>query len=324
MKTLKKENNNIVDGNSGWFFSRWRQSDLLMFVAVLIWGINLSIVKIALTEFPPYFFNFLRLVGASFVLLIYLIITGEKISVPKFNLYSIVFIGFLGNTLYQIFFIKGVSLTTASNASLIMTSSPLFIALLSTLLKHEHLARLNWLGLFLSLFGLYLVITQRSGDFSLSSRSLQGDILILLANLCWAGYTIYSRPYLEIMSPAKLAALTMMAGTLFYLPFGFLDIKHFSWSNISWKGWLALVFSFVFALGISFVIWYNSLRSVGNSRTAIYSYLTPLVALLTAHFTLNERITIIQGLGGLIVLFGFSLTRSGLWWRRLTKKSSPA
>lgn len=307
---------NFAEENTESLFSHWGKSDFLMLLAVFIWGINLSVVKFALTEFPPYFFNSLRLAGASLFLFSWLILKGEKLSVPRQEIFPLVLVGFLGNALYQIFFIKGISLTTASNASLIMTSSPLFIAILSTLLKHEHLDRHSWLGLFLSLFGLYLVITQRSGGFSFSSRSLQGDVVILLANLCWAGYTIYSRPYLKIMSPTKLAALTMLAGTCLYLPFGFLDYNHFSWKAISWKGWAALIYSFALALGLGFVIWYNSLRSVGNSRTAIYSYLTPLVAILTAHWTLKERITFIQGLGGLIVLFGFSLTRSGLWWRR--------
>lgn len=321
---MKPENNFDLKENSEGLFSRWGKSDFYMLLTVFIWGINLSVVKYALTEFPAFFFNFLRLAGASLFLLLLVLASGEKLIVPRAAIFRLIFIGFLGNTLYQVFFIKGISLTTASNASLIMTSSPLFIALLSTLWRHERLSPHGWLGLFISFFGLYLVITQRSGGFSLSSSSLRGDLLILLGNLSWAGYTIYSRPFLKVMSATKLAALTMTAGMFLYFPFGFVDAKSFSFQSISWKGWSALVYSFILALGISFVIWYKSLRSVGNSRTAIYSYLTPLVAIITAHFTLGERITIIQGLGGLIVLFGFSLTRSGLWWRRWLKKPSPA
>jgi|YelNatPaOPRAMG01_1025707.scaffolds.fasta_scaffold00002_114 drug/metabolite transporter (DMT)-like permease len=301
-------------------FSHWGKSDFFMLLAVFIWGVNLSVVKYALTEFPTYFFNCLRLIGASLFLLLLALASGENFRVPRSKILSLIFIGFLGNGLYQIFFIKGISLTTASNASLIMTSSPLFIALLSTLFRHERLSGSGWSGLFISFFGLYLVITQRSGGFSLSSSSLRGDLLILLANLSWAGYTIYSRPFLRIMSPLKLAALTMTAGTFFYFPVGLLDVRAFTLTEITWKGWLSLIFSFALALGVSFVFWYKSLKSVGNSRTAIYSYLTPLVAILTAHLALKERITLVQGVGGLFVLFGFSLTRSGLWWRRWLKK----
>lgn len=321
---MKPENNFDLKENGEELFSQWRKSDFGMLLTVFIWGINLSVVKYALTEFPAYFFNFLRLAGASIFLLLLAMAKGEKLLIPPMAIFRLIFIGFLGNTLYQIFFIKGINLTTASNASLIMTSSPIFIALLSTLWRHERLSFPGWVGLFVSLFGLYLVITQRSGGFSLTSSSLRGDLLILGGNLSWAGFTLYSRSFLKIMSPAKLAALTMTAGMVLYLPFGLLDADAFSLKAISWKGWAALIYSFVFALGISFVIWYKSLRSVGNSRTAIYSYLTPLVAIMTAHFTLGERITIIQGLGGLIVLFGFSLTRYGFWWRRWLKKPSPA
>jgi len=323
-QAMTARNNFDLKNNSEVLFSHWGKSDFFMLLAVFIWGVNLSVVKYALTEFPPYFFNYLRLVGASLFLLLLALASGENFRVPRSKILSLIFIGFLGNGLYQIFFIKGMSLTTASNASLVMTSSPLFIALLSTILRHERLSASGWSGLFISFFGLYLVITQRSGGFSLSSSSLRGDLLILLANLSWAGYTIYSRPFLQTMSPLKLAALTMTAGTFFYFPVGLLDVKNFALDEITWKGWLALIFSFALALGLSFVFWYKSLKSVGNSRTAIYSYLTPLVAILTAHLALKERITLIQGMGGLIVLFGFSLTRSGLWWQRWRKKEMAA
>jgi len=323
-QTMTAGNSFDLKNDSEGFFSQWGKSDFFMLLTVFIWGVNLSVIKYALTEFPPYFFNCLRLVGASLFLLLLALASGENWRVPRSKILPLIFVGILGNGLYQIFFIKGISLTTASNASLIMTSSPLFIAILSTIFRHERLSASGWSGLFISFFGLYLVITQRSGGFSLSSSSLMGDLLILLANLSWAGYTIYSRPFLRIMSPLKLTALTMTAGTFFYFPIGFLDVRAFTLTEITWKGWLSLIFSFALALGISFVFWFKSLKSVGNSRTAIYSYLTPLVAILTAHLALKERITLVQGLGGLIVLFGFSLTRSGLWWQRWLKKETVA
>jgi len=300
--------------------SAWGSSDFLMLFTVIIWGVNLTIVKLALQEFPPHLFNLLRLFGASLFLLFFLLLRRESLSLSRSELLWVIFLGFLGNTFYQVLFIQGISLTTASNASLIMTSSPLFIALLSTWLGHEKLSREGWLGLFLSLVGLYLVITQRTGGLSFSSRSLRGDLMILLGNLGWAGYTIFSRPRLKNMSSLKLAALTMVSGMILYLPFGLPQSSSFSFSAVSWQGWAEVSFSFIFALGLGFVVWYNSLRYVGNSRTGIYSYLTPLVAIITAHLALAERITWLQGLGGLIILFGFSLTRAGLWWHRPSQK----
>ncbi len=303
--------------------SRWKSTDLLMLFTVFIWGINLTVVKFALKEFPPHGFNFLRLLGASLFLLLFLLWRQESPHLRRSDLFRVIYLGFLGNTFYQVLFIQGINLTTASNASLVMTSSPIFIALLSTWFRQEKLSREGWLGLFLSFFGLYLVITQRTGGLTFNSRSLQGDLMILLGNLGWAGYTIFSRPMLKVISPLKLAATTMASGALLYFPFGLVSLRSFSLSSVSGKAWAALVFSFMFALGICFVIWYHSLRRVGNSRTGIFSYLTPLTAVLTAHFFLGERITFLQAVGGTIILFGFSLTRSGLWWRKVKVSSPP-
>lgn len=297
-----------------------RSSDFWMLITVIIWGVNLTVVKYGLSEFTGHVFNWLRLLGASLLLFLFLLIRRESLSLSRPEFWWVIFLGFLGNTFYQVLFIQGINLTNASNASLIMTSSPVFIALLSTWLRLESLPKEGWAGIFLSFVGLYLVITQRSGGLMLSSRSLQGDLMILLANLGWAGYTIFSRPLLSRISPLKLAATTMASGAFLYLPFGLASAQKFRWNSVDWKGWVALVFSLVFALGFGFVVWYHSLRRVGNSRTGIYSYLTPLVAIITAHFFLGEKITFLQAVGGLIILFGFSLTRSGKWWLRLNQK----
>ncbi len=300
-----------------------KSSDLWMLITVIIWGVNLTVVKYGLSEFPGHVFNWLRLLGASLLLFLLLLIRKESLSLSRSEFWWVIFLGFLGNTFYQVLFIQGINLTNASNASLIMTSSPIFIALLSTWFRVESLPKEGWAGIFLSFVGLYLVITQRTGGLTLSSRSLQGDLMILLGNLGWAGYTIFSRPLLARLSPLKLAATTMASGALLYLPFGLASAGKFRWQAVHWRGWAALVFSFVFALGFGFVVWYHSLRRVGNSRTGIYSYLTPLVAIITAHFALGERITLLQALGGLVILFGFSLTRSGKWWLRLNQKPVP-
>lgn len=295
-------------------------SDLWMLFTVIIWGVNLTVVKFGLSEFPGHVFNWLRLFGASVLLFLFLLLRGESLSLSRSEFWRIIFLGFLGNTFYQVLFIEGINLTTASNASLIMTSSPVFIALLSTWFRVESLPREGWVGIFLSFLGLYLVITQRTGGLTLSSRYWRGDLMILLGNLGWAGYTIFSRPLLSKLSPLKLAATTMAAGAFLYLPFGLASAGRFRSSAVDVKGWAALFFSFIFALGVGFVVWYHSLRRIGNSRTGIYSYLTPLVAIITAHFALGEKITSLQAFGGLIILFGFSLTRSGKWWLRLNQK----
>lgn len=83
------------------------------------------------------------------------------------------------------------------------------------------------------------------------------------------------------------------------------------YSQISLKAWAALAFSGLFALSVCYVIWYSSVKMVGSSRTSIYNNLIPIFTILFAYFLLNERISLLQGTGTMVILCGGYLTRSG-------------
>jgi len=223
-------------------------------------------------------------------------------------------LGIIGNTLYQILFINGINLTTASSTSLVMTTTPIFIALMSAVFIRERIHWAGWAGIFISFFGLYLVIFGPSLAASFSRRDLRGDLLILLGNLFWATYTVFSKPLLKRLSPLKLTSLTLAFGTFFYLPIAARDVLHFPWQSLSLRSWGALLLSAVFAIALCYVIWYSSVRRVGNTKTGIFGNITPVFTVLFAHLFLSERITVYQVIGALIIFLGFYLTRSGYRW----------
>ena len=83
------------------------------------------------------------------------------------------------------------------------------------------------------------------------------------------------------------------------------------YSQISLKAWAALAFSGLFALSVCYVIWYASVKRVGNSRTSIYDNLIPIFTIFFAYLLLDERITLLQGAGTMVILCGVYLTCSG-------------
>ena len=289
-------------------------TDLMMLMTILFWGVNFSMVKLALREFSPYGFNGIRLSTASIILIVILWIRKDGLFLRRSDWSKIVILAFIGNTLYQILFIHGINLTTASNTSLIMASTPIFIALLSSSLKHERIHWSGWLGIFLSFLGLYLIITRRAGAFEFSWQNLRGDGLILLGNICWTIYTVLSKPLLARIPPFKYIALSLALGSLFFLPFAAPDLKELPWEGISERGWLILAYSSIFAIALGYAIWYASVKRVGNTKTSIYGNFTPVIAVVSAHFLVGERITTYQVIGALIIFAGFYLTRSGYRW----------
>lgn len=286
-------------------------TDFFMLLAVLIWAINFSFIKIALREFPPLGFNGLRLVLASLMLIFVLLVSKEGLSHVRSNFWKLCVLGIIGNTIYQLLFIHGLNWTTASNTSIVMAMTPIFVALLSTSTKHERLHWAAWMGILVSFAGFYFVITKQAGTFHFSWLSLRGDLMIFFGNFLWAVYTVFSKPLLDKISPLKLTAITMVFGSVFYIPFAAKDITEIQWVKISFQAWAALIFSALFVLAISYVIWYASVKRVGNSRTAIYGNITPVFTVVFAYIFLAERITLLQAGGALIIFAGVYLTRTG-------------
>jgi drug/metabolite transporter (DMT)-like permease len=294
-------------------------TDVLMVSAILFWAVNFSFVKIALRELSPFGFNGIRLLFASAMLVLILVLSGESLKVDQNTLWRLVFLGLVGNTAYQMFFIHGIDLTTASNSAIIIAISPVFIALLSSLMKHERIHPAAWAGILFSFVGFYLVISSQLGTLRFSSLSVRGDLLIFCGNICWAVYTVFAKPLLERMSPLKLTALTMVVGTIFFLPFSVKDIANIPYRTISLKVWGSLIYSGLFALVICYVIWYASVRRVGNTKTAVYDYLIPVFTVIFEYFFIDERITLQLVAGALIIFAGVYLTRMG--YTRFTKKA---
>lgn len=292
-------------------YKKFGATDVLMLSAMLFWALNLSFVKVALRELSPLGFNGIRLLFASVVLVIILVLSGESLKVERKTFWKLVVLGLIGNTAYQMLFIHGIDLTTASNSAIIIAMAPVFIALLSSFMKHERVHAAAWAGIVFSFVGFYLVISSQLGSFQFSSLSVRGDMLIFCGNICWAVFTVFSKPLLERMSPLKLTTLTMAAGTVFFLPFCIKDISHIPYQDISLKAWGSLLYSGLFALVICYVIWYASVQRVGNTKTAIYDYLIPVFTVIFAYLIIDERITGQQAVGALIIFVGVYLARIG-------------
>ena len=286
-------------------------SDFLMFLAVLFWAVNFSFIKIALKELSPLSFNGIRLFFASLILILALLFSREGFSVKPADFWRLFLLGLIGNTIFQMLFIHGLNWTTASKTSIVMALTPVFVALLSSLLGQEKIHLVAWIGIIISFVGFYLVITKGDSRFQLTWQFIRGDLMIFLGNICWAIYTVFSKPLLSRMSPLKLTAITMAIGALFYLPFSVPDMISLRFADVSLKAWGYLAYSCLFALVISYLIWYISVKRVGNTKTAIYSNLTPVFTVILAYLFISETITPFQAAGALIIFVGVYFTRAG-------------
>jgi drug/metabolite transporter (DMT)-like permease len=281
----------------------------LLFVAA-VWGINFSVVKYALGDFHPLSFTVVRFTLAALFLFAVMRFRGLQVRIERQDRPAVIKLGLLGITLYNIFFMVGLKYTTASHSALLISLSPLIGALIEVSSRREPVRVALVLGLLLAMLGASLIIAGR-GPIGFDRSMIVGDMLTLCATVLWALYTVAARPLLRRYSPMTVTAWSVAAGAVLLLPFGVPDIAAQSWSKPSLAAWGALAFAAFIAAGIAYSLWYEGVKRIGVTRTMVYHYLMPFVAVVFAAFFLHERIGLSQIIGGIAIIGGVALVQRG-------------
>ena len=304
--------------------------DALLLLMTIIWGTNYALVKTAFRELDPQAFNALRLVLASSVMVSASMIFRRRWAargsaaddeigvvasifhtpapVTRADWVRLVWLGLVGHCLYQYLFVGGLAKTSVANGALLVSATPVVITLFSSIGGKERIGALHWAGTLLSLLGIYIVVGRNA---HLSGASLGGDVMLMAAVVCWAAYTIGARPLMARHSPVGVTALSMLFGTLVYVPMAAPRLAQVPWGSVSTITWVKLVYSSLFAICVAYTIWYAAVRAIGSARTSVYSNLLPIVAMVTAYLWLHEPIGPAKILGATAVLAGVALTRLG-------------
>ncbi|HEX3535051.1 MAG TPA: DMT family transporter [Gemmatimonadaceae bacterium] len=283
-------------------------TDVLLFTMAVIWGANFVVVKYATHIFNPVAFTGLRVAVAATFLLAAAFASGG-INLPRRDVVALLLLGALGNGLYQLFFVLGVSRTRAGNASLIVGAAPAFIALIARARGMERVRRVTLVGIGLSVLGVALVIVGSANESS-GDTTMLGALLVFLGVICWSVYTIGLQPYASRIDIIKLSAVTLVGGAIPLMFASAPALIATDWSAVGIGGWLAVFYSSVISMGVAYFFWYRGLRVLGPTRTAVYSNLQPIVALLVAWAFLSETPTIFQGVGAATIIAGVFLTRT--------------
>jgi drug/metabolite transporter (DMT)-like permease len=276
---------------------------------VVIWGSNFAIVKSALADFPPLVFNALRLAIASGLFLVAMAMPfggGTRGPLTSGEWRRLLQLGVIGHLIYQLCFVAGVARTSVGNAALIFGCTPVTVALLSSFSGRERIPITRWIGLILSLLGIYAVVAHRT---SWTMSGLAGDAIVLVAMICWSLYSVMSQPLLAHRSALIVTGWSMTIGALLYLILATPEFFSADWQRISATSWWLMTWSAVFSMALAYIIWYTGVQRIGPSRTAIYSNLTPVVAMIVGYLWLAEPITGAQIAGAAAILAGVFVSR---------------
>lgn len=277
----------------------------------IIWGINFPLIKASLEYLPPLAFNGLRFPLAALTVLIILRLQGHLPRPDTVDWPRIVALGILGNVVYQGFFIFGVNGTLAGNASILLATTPVWTLGLSALRGHENPGLQMWFGVLATISGMVLVVFGSEKAVGIGTSSLQGDLLMVGAAVTWSLYTVGSRGLVKKYGSIPVTAWTLWIGCIGLVALGIPSLEELSFQTVPGLAWAGVAYAGILAIGLAYILWYRGVQKIGNSRTAAYSNLTPLIALIVAWAWLGEAPGILQVLGAIVVLVGLSLARLG-------------
>jgi drug/metabolite transporter (DMT)-like permease len=278
-----------------------------MIIVVLIWGANFTAIKIALSAIPPLAFMALRFAIGSVAMALVLWWRGDERPLPRSDVWKLIWLGLLGNTIYQPLFVYGLSLTTAANSALILATSPVIVASFGALAGLERITRQVLWGLALAVPGITLVVAARGA--TLSWQTVGGDLLVLASVFCWAGYVLGVRSLGKRVSSLRVTALTTIAGTPGLLLVGAPEMFGTDWRQVGTMAWLGLLYAALMALVVAYLLYNRSVRLVGGIHTTIYACITPVVAVLIAWPALGEQPQPLQAAGAVLIIAGVLLVR---------------
>jgi len=286
-------------------------TDLGLLLMVLIWGINFPFIKASLVELPPLAFNALRFPLAALTVFLALRAKGGVSWPEKGDWPRLVILGVFGNVVYQGFFIFGIDATSAGNTSILLATTPVWTLAFSTLRGHENPGALVWFGILATLSGISLVVLGGGMALGIHSSTLKGDLLMIGAAITWSAYSVGSRGMIRKYGSLPVTAWTLWVGSFGLVILGFPSLLQAPLDQVSPFTWLGVGYAGILAIGLAYILWYRGVQRIGNSRTAAYANLTPVVALAVAWVWLEEVPRPLQLLGAVVVLAGLALARLG-------------
>jgi drug/metabolite transporter (DMT)-like permease len=283
--------------------------DFMLLGTVLLWALNVTVTRYVLTHgWQPLAYATIRYGAATLLFWIFTYQRERSFRIERRD-WKLVLAAALFILLNQICFVYGLKFAHASAVALLLGATPIFIGLISVVLRLEILSKAFWLGAGVTFAGVAFIAA--SGSDGLSS-GLEGDLLAISTAFTWACYTVTIAPLMRRYSPFRISALVLVAG---WLPLALISIPQVAHQDFhfGWKVWLGFGYAVIGPLFLTNILWFTAIARVGPSRASLFGNLQPFFAVFFAIVLLSETLHSLEIAGGVLIFAGIALER---FWRR--------
>jgi drug/metabolite transporter (DMT)-like permease len=277
----------------------WR-SYLLLAASMALVGSYVALSKPLVAALPVFLLGWLRFGISALAIPHWLVKPAGEAPMSKTTKKLIFLESFLGNFLFTICMLFGVSLTTAVSAGVIMASIPAMVALLSWVFLRERIGWRVGVSIALAALGIGLLSLSKSelptqatqGVEPISSHSnfLLGNLLIFAAVVCEASYAVIGKKLTGTVSPKRITALINLWGFVLMTPLGIYAAWSFDFASVGSPIWLLLVFYALAASVWTVWLWMTGLKTVPAARAGVFTVMLPISAASVGVLVLGENL----------------------------------
>jgi len=286
---------------------------LLMF-SMLFWGTSYVFTTIVLESLDPISIILYRLIISVVMLwiIIALFFRKEKMSFSTFKWIALLaffepFIYFIGET-------YGLQRVSPVVTSLVVATIPVFMAIVMRFFFQAKLTWVNFLGIFISLSGLVLMLVGKNMQIDVDPIGL---LLLFLAVFSAVGYGIILNKLVAKVHPVWIIATQNLFGIFYFLPLYFImrEAPVFDHASVitfltpQAELWVSIIILSVFSSSLAFIFYSMSVRRIGIARSNVFTNIIPIFTAITSFFLTGERLTTMKLIGIFIVIFGLVLTQ---------------
>ncbi len=281
-----------------------------LLLAMFFWGLSFIGTKFCLNNsLQPISIVLIRLILSSAFLLVLGYFFHHLVKIKREHIKWFVLLAFFEPFLYFIGETYGLTLVSATIASIIISTIPLFVPFMAWLIFKEKVSFFNISGIVISIMGVSLTMLNGNLEFVVSSKGL---LLMLLAVVSALGYTMVLRRLANEYSALTIITYQNLLGIPFFIPLFFLlDFSQFSFSVFTSDLWLVLLLMSLFPSSLSYMFYTYSISKIGMSKTSVFTNLIPIITALASFVLFNEVMTLVKIIGIFIVIFGLLLSQYG-------------
>lgn len=256
------------------------KAHLALGAVALIYGANYVIAKTVMPDpIGPNSFIILRVGGA--VLLFWLLMLRRFQWPDKQDWPRIILCGLSGVAINQLCFFNGLALTSPLNSSIIMTSNPIMVMLISAVLLKTKITAQKIVGLMLGALGAILIIILSSSGRN-EGVNVIGDTFILVNSLSYAFYLVLVKPLMSKYHPMVVITWVFTVGFIAVIPFGWSSVGTVPWGDFHFWQWAAILFVIVFVTFLAYLLNIIALNILTPTIASAYIYFQPILAGLFA------------------------------------------